>query len=674
MARHRWWADLVCCVLLVVVSVWFVSWYFPTYYVPRPVPTNPHFGAAVTVAFGEGLKDPILEPQTKLAGFLNHSVPSRLSFEDVTHPIAAAEISSYQRQHLYLMTLVGLCWRVFGVDWAALGPLVGVMAAISVLCVYGILRSRARPLVALLGAAALLACPAQLALANYVRDYAKTPFFLMVFYLFSILLTRSLNGRKLMAVGAALGMVTGLGAGIRQDIQIVWAVIPFIYLFGLPTGLWKMPWARLGSLSLALVLFLAISYPTRNNEYNYTAHSVLGGAFKYNHDSMGMGGAPYVWFHETQMTDNYTNTVIQDYNRRLTGERVDVRYLGTEYERAGHALVLDLIKSFPADFVTRFLAASLTTIRDAPWLTVGVVPTMYDVDDQFIRDAQRAETRVRQTWNMYGPWLVFFGLCLVSWYSLRVAILTTGLLIFFTGYTSLQFQPRHLWHLGVVFVCVTAFLLDEALRVLTLLFRVVTGRQQITGTSFSKTNCKNVVMYLVLVALGLAATVAGSRLYQSREMRELYDKYAVAQLLSSTIVGSETTTDGARLIHVKPAPKQGETDVRFRYDVLYHALRIDGNELQRVTIRVADENLEVINIGERIGASVQGPVTVFFPALNRATPLDIEIRGLEQSSSVSMSTVARPDEFPLSMVLVLPRDSRELLTHNVFIPHKRLDM
>jgi hypothetical protein len=670
-ARRFLRADLINSLILVLVSVVFIAWYFPRYYVPRPVPTNPHFGAAVTAAFGEGLKDPILESQSKLAGFLNHSVPSSLKFDDVTHPMRAEEVSPYQRQHLYLMALVGLCWRVFGVDWAALGPLVGLMAALSVLSVYGILRSRVRPVVALIGSVALLACPTQLALANYVRDYAKTPFFLMVFFLFCILLTKSLSASRLMLVGVALGLVTGIGLGIRQEIQIVWVVIPFLYLFGLPTGLRRMPFARLGSLLLAFGLFQLLSYPVRNDRQKYAAHGVLGGSFKYNHDSMGMGGAPYIWFNEVTMTDNYTNTVIQDYNRRLAGKRVDVQYLGTEYESAGKALVVDLVRSFPADFVTRFFAASLTTIRDAPWLTIGALPTMYEVDNTLIARAQQTEVGVRQFWNRFGPWLVFLGLVMVSWHSLRVALFLTGLLIFFTGYTSLQFQPRHLWHLGVIFVCASAFLFDEVLRLFGMLRG---GLTSFRAVALNKAGMRGVVLYLVLVPLSALGLVGGTRLYQSYSVGEMYRKYATAKLVPSTIVGDVASSSGSRTIEVSPAPPQGDVDVRFRYEVMYHALTFEGKGPLPTEVRVYDENLDLIKVQELAGVGAQGPATIFFPAHYRSTGMKVEIKGGDPDAKVLFSTVGNPDDFLVPMVLVLPQSVPNLATHQVFIPQKRFGM
>jgi len=632
------------------------------------MPTNPHFGAAVAFAFGEGLKDPILDPATKLAGFLNHSLPRSLSYEDVIHPIPSGSISAYQRQHIYLMALVGICWRFFGVDWAALGPLVALMAAISVLSVYGILRTRARPFLATLGAAALLACPAQIALTNYVRDYAKTPFFLLVFFLFSVLLTRTLSASKVILLGIAFGLVTGIGSGIRQDIQVVWAVIPFLYLCGMPTGWRRMPFARLASLFLAFAIFQALAYPTRNNEYNYTAHSVLGGAFKFNHDSMGMGGAPYIWFNETQMTDNYTNTVIQDYNRRLVGKRVDVRYLGTEYESAGQAMIVDLVKQFPADFVTRFFAASLTTIRDAPWLILGAQPTMYDIDDSFIQSVQTAERGIRRLWNESGPWLVFIGLCVLSWHSLRLAVIATGLLIFFTGYTNLQFQPRHLWHLGVVFVCAATFLLEELIRG----FVTLTRRRAIA--SFSIEGLRRVGAYVIIVALGVGCLCGVTRFSQALSVGKLYERYGSTTLVPSTIVSTNTTQDGARLIKVRPAAKQSESDTRFLYDVRYHALRFDSKGALPTKVEVKNENLGIIKARDLAGTEAHGPATIFFPVFGGDAELEVEVSGGDPNAVITFATVARPEDFPLSMVLVLPDDRTGLATRQSLMPQKRYGM
>lgn len=579
-------------------------------------------------------------------------------------------MSAFQENHRYLMILAGLCWRVFGVSWAALGPLIGIMAAISALCTYGILRTRVRPALAALGAIALVAYPSHLALTHYIRDYAKTPVFLAAFYLMSILLTRSLSTAKLLLMGAIFGVVVGIGGGIRLDLEVVLVIIPFLYMFFLPTGVTRRWLPRLSSLCLVFVVFFTMSAPAARNPHNLTTHLLTMGLLKYNHDSMGFGGAPYIWYNESLMTDNYVNTVIQDYNRKLAGTRIDVNYGSPEYHRAGVSLITNLVRTFPADFITRFFAASITTIRDAPWLIVGALPTMYDVTDPLIQGLQNSQAGLRSVWNGYGPWLVFFSLVVMSWHSLRLALATTGLLLFFTGYSSLQFQPRHFWHLGVIFICSVTFLVEEILRLLGLIRGGSATIKQALPQLCDAQRAKSVMLYITIVALGLASTLGVARLYQASTVNALFEKYRSASLLPATISSIDTTQDGTRTIHATPAPIIDNSDPRLRYDVSYIALTFESSGPLPTSVNLLNNNFAPINV-QQLGGVVNGPATVYLPWFQGAKSIDIEVRGGDLDGKVSIHSITNPDEFPIPMVLVLPSDTSTLTTYNSFITPKR---
>jgi hypothetical protein len=580
-------------------------------------------------------------------------------------------MSAFQENHRYLMVLAGLCWRVFGVSWAALGPLIGIMAAVSALCVYGILRTRVRPVLAALGAIALVAYPSHLALTHYIRDYAKTPVFFAAFYLMSIILTRSLSTPKLLLMGAVFGLVVGIGGGIRLDLEVVLVIIPFLYLFFLPTGVTRKSLARLGSLFLVFAVFFTMSAPAARNPHNLTSHLLTMGLLKYNHDTMGFGGAPYIWYNESLMTDNYVNTVIQDYNRRLAGTRVDVNYGSAEYHRAGASLITNLVRTFPADFITRFFAASITTIRDAPWLIVGALPTMYDVTDPLIQGLQNSQRELRSVWNAYGPWIVVLLLVVMSWHSLRLALATTGLLLFFSGYSCLQFQPRHFWHLGVIFICAVTFLLEEFLRVLSIARGGRASIKQALSQLRNVQRARSVISYIVIVMLGLASTLGVARLYQAATVNALFEKYRTASLLPATISSIDKTESGTRTIHATPAPIVDGSDSRLRYDVSYIALTFEGTGPLPTYLNLLNNNFSPINVQQLGGGVVNGPATVYLPWFQGAKSIDIEVRGGDPEAKVSIYSVANPDDFPVPMVAVLPSNTSALTTHNSFITPKR---
>jgi hypothetical protein len=659
--------------LLILAVTAFVLWYLPAHYKPRPVAGNTHWGPAVSFAFGEGFKNPLAPFGSKLYGFLNHSDPKELKYNDVMHPMPAEPMTAFQRHHTYLLVLIGVCWWLFGVSWINVAPLVALMAAVSSICIYGILRLRVRPWIAFVGACALFACPAQLALLHYVRDYSKTPLFLASFFLIAILLTRQLTTKGLLVIGVAIGFVTGFGYGIRQDIAVIWAIIPLIYLFFLPTGLSRKLGVRIASLCIAVALFFAISRPAmsaRDTMGNTTAHSLVMGLFRYNHDTMGLGGAPYVWLNESLMTDSDVNTIIQDYNRRLVGERVVVDGLGLKYERAGQAFFLNLVKHFPADFISRFVAASLTTISDSPWLIVGARDTIYDISDPFIEQLQGYERPVRLYWNQYGTLLVCIALIILSWHSIRLALAVTGVLVFFTGYTSLQFQPRHFWHLGVVFICVPAFLLEEFLR----LVRLSVDGQASLARAFSKqrakAGCKRIVTFTSVLIAGFVAVFGTARLYQSKAVKNLYGQYQRVAKIPAAGLTVEDKGGQTRVLHATREAAGGEGDIRSRYDYEYIGVRFEGIGALPESLTPLHENIGPIFVKQMISGS-QGPTTVFFPMTPRGKTFDIEVKGGDPASAISVFSVANPDVFPNPMVLVLPDKASSLPTHNFLIKPKR---
>lgn len=666
-------AGIIRVTLLMLAAAAFVMWYYPTYYTPRPVAGNTHLGPAVTFAFGEGFKNPTVPPTSKLGGFLNHSTPESLSYDDVDHPIPGTEMSSFQWHHCYLIGLIGLCWRLFGVSWIALGPLLAVMAAVSVASVYGILRSAVRPSIAWFGALALLACPAQLALLHYSRDYSKTPIFFAVFYLLTVLLCRPLGTKGLLLMGGALGLLTGFGYGIRQDVYVIWGILPIVYLFFLPTGILQKPVARFASLSLAAVLFLIISRPAmsaRETLGNTTAHHLIMGLFRYNHDTMGLGGAPYVWLNEEVMTDNYVNTIVQDHNRQLVGKRVVVDSLGVEYDRAGKAFVKNIATHFPADFLTRVLAASSTTVRDSPWLIVGASPAMYDVSDPFIQYLQNAQAKLRNFWNAYGVLFVFVSLTIISWRSLRLALAATGLIFFFTGYTALQFQPRHFWHLGVVAICVSAFLLEELLRIVTIVLRGKDSIKKACASLSDRAGIQRVAAYIAIVVLGTAGVVGSARLYQTKIVTALFDTYRAAAVVPAASTVLEKTGEDTQVLHVMHGAKAGEGDIRDRYDYEYIAVRFEGSGALPDSITPLNQNSGPIEV-QKMAPRSRAPATVYFPMYEGAGKFDIRIKGGDPAAKISVASIPNPDAFPNPMVLVLPDDSTSISTHNSLITPKR---
>jgi hypothetical protein len=357
--------------------------------------------------------------------------------------------------------MVGMCWRIFGVSWTSLAPLMGLLSALSVGLAYALIRLGTRPAVAALGAILFFLAPNHIAWIGAPRDYAKTPFFLAVLVLLGVLLTRPMGTRGLLAVGALLGAVIGVGYGVRQDIGVTLLVLPPLFLVFLPGGMIRQPLARLGAILLVAASFLAFAAPmmqTRSTTSDTTSHHIIGGMFRYNEEMMGVGGAPYLWHNEDVMTDGFIVATVENFDHR------PLQPLSVEYERAAEAYCRTLLGLFPADFLTRTYGSARTIFSDGPWLISGPVPIAYDVRDPIVGELQRIQHYPRLFWNSAGLGICLLAFLLISARNPRLALALLGLSIFFAGYPCIQFQARHFGHLCVFPILAAALVCEGSLQ------------------------------------------------------------------------------------------------------------------------------------------------------------------------------------------------------------------
>lgn len=122
----------------------------------------------------------------------------------------------FVRMHLYLTMAIGLFWRAFGVSYASLFPLFGLMHGLYVLAVYLLARQFFNRWAAA-GVSLILAfSPVALGMLFFLRDYSKAPFIIGALALLLFTLRRpTLRGAALAA--AAAGAVVGVGIGFRSD-------------------------------------------------------------------------------------------------------------------------------------------------------------------------------------------------------------------------------------------------------------------------------------------------------------------------------------------------------------------------------------------------------------------------------------------------------------------------
>lgn len=128
--------------------------------------------------------------------------------------------------HPILSTLIGYNWRLAGFTWEALWPIVGALAALTVLAFYLILRCFGLPWYS-----ALLLFPVTVPFPLleqnffFLRDFSKAPFILTSFALLGVLFKPGLTYRSRLLVLAAATCVIAIGMGFRQDALVLMPAI-----------------------------------------------------------------------------------------------------------------------------------------------------------------------------------------------------------------------------------------------------------------------------------------------------------------------------------------------------------------------------------------------------------------------------------------------------------------
>lgn len=140
--------------------------------------------------------------------------------------LGTSYFNAWHDTHPILSTLIGYTWKLGDFTWEGLWPLVGSLAALTIVSFYLILRCFGLP-----WHAALLLFPAIVPYVfleqnlYYLRDFSKVPFILISFALLGILFRSGIAYRLRITVLASATCVVVIGMGFRQDAIVLIPVI-----------------------------------------------------------------------------------------------------------------------------------------------------------------------------------------------------------------------------------------------------------------------------------------------------------------------------------------------------------------------------------------------------------------------------------------------------------------
>ncbi|HOZ48991.1 MAG TPA: hypothetical protein PK468_20480 [Candidatus Hydrogenedentes bacterium] len=562
-------SDVALPVLLGIVAASIGMIYLETWG-GRPMFWQPIFGPGVMWACGHEYRNPALDQAPGFREFLFserecfpcENIPADIDMAPpgpVFDPhydwspyftsIHIAEFVPYQHFQIYLIGAAGLCWRLFGVCWSALHPLLAILYGVTAAVSYGLFRLGMRRRLAVVCVLLLAIAPLHLQQLPHYRDYAKAPFILGAILIMGVLAKIPLGRAARIALAGLGGAVIGLGLGFRPDVNIALPAFVIVTLLFAPEG----PVHGLRTKALMLATFaagyLALGWPIliALRTDSHMAHWATLGFMTFCDARLGVAtplydfGGPFL--------DFYVQASFQSYAQRVHGCREHLSISTAVYDEVGRQYLWEMAKRFPADLALRAYAAVLRVL-DEMQVTVRH-PAPRGIEHPAIVAAYRARVLVLSSLVGSGRYYTGLALALVGGHSIRLALCALFILLYFTGYTAALFTQRHCFHLEFISLWVIGFLAQRGLDLVVALRRPE-ARQRLRAACSAPHRrvpapLKRSLAFCAVAVAGIILPVAGLRAYQHRAVLSLLDKNASAPVESLPLDSVALDADRVRL-------------------------------------------------------------------------------------------------------------------------------
>jgi len=478
----------------------------------QPAFYQSEFAPAVMFACGRGLANPDARTASALEAFLSERTDS-VNCADLPPPAGTIGLDAFQRTCRYLELTVGSIWKITGVSWSRLailhGMLFGAVGALS----YGLFRLGLTRLWSLLGMVPVLISTPNLNLVPHLRDYAKGPFLLGIMLIMGVLVVYPASVRKAVALAALAGAVVGFGLGFRTDLMI--AVLPFVVVVAFLIPALSIR-GRATAIATFLACFAVVAAPllgVYSSGNNIGPVALLGLTKPFDRT---LGIRPSIYEYSGQYNDSLIFSIVNSYAVRIEGRRAGVDLATAEHAGASMKYLSEIARTFPADLVTRTLAAVRMTPRyflesslDRPaWLDSSVFRTLY-----WLRGAVSSRLAPIAVLSLVMATIV------VSMGNPGAAWLIVVLMGAFAGGSAIQFHERHFFYLQLVPWWAFGFLVQTAMRAPAMVRDITT------------IHVRRAVLFSLVVAASAGAAVTLTRTYQRRSASELFERYATAPRL-----------------------------------------------------------------------------------------------------------------------------------------------
>lgn len=415
------------------------------------------YGNAVMVAYGHGSIAPSMPAYPELREFLFAERQS-LSPEMFPEPIITTS-NSVAEYHRYLIYTVGMVWRVLGVSWASLEPLLVLMLAWTALVLYGLMRLGMNRVLSLACTVLIILSPAMLSIVIDLRDFSKAPFLLTLLLGLGWLTKHRFPLRRICITALLLGILTGIAMGFRQD-ALIFSLFSFTALLtiGYRTSGRKISAAALPA-ALYLLCFLVTAWPMllRMEAAAAPDHHIIQGFSEKHHASLGVYSTTYKPL--LAGSDEYAFAAYADYAQRVaTPKPKRIWFDGPGAERSARTWLMDMAKTFPADLLLRGYASAMRTFRYA-----DAFPPRSPEPTRLHATSFSIHRALAEHLHRFGIVYAIVTLACIATYDFALSM---GLFIFslyLFGYVSLQCETRHAFHLIFAPFWVMGFLIQRAL-------------------------------------------------------------------------------------------------------------------------------------------------------------------------------------------------------------------
>jgi hypothetical protein len=612
----------IAAVVFVLAGIWGALFYAEFVKAGRhPFFYQSYFEPAVMLACGRGFHISERQPPALRAFLLEQT--DRFSCDQLPPQLTVGTKGLYQGAWRYLMTAVGVTWRIVGVSWSRLAVLCGVLFGATAALAYLICRQIAGRAASVVCAAALVVSTLQLTNLPNLRDYAKAPFTLALALILIAMVVRPWRPRAILLLSLAYGLVMGVGYGFRTDLLI--DIPPFFLTLALfiPGGLLRHLGVKIAAAALFVAGFLAAGWPIIVSVVGRGGcqwHPFLLGLTTPFNEALGVGGGAYDWGHFYR--DEYMWTNVSSYASRFRPDLGYIEYCSHEYDVASWEYVRQILVTFPADMVTRAYG-SVLHVRNLPF---------QHIDPPFASHGvllYQMRALVLEALDHTGLLLAAVFVLAISWSGLRLALFAVFVIVYFGGYPAIQFLPRHYFPFEIVTWVILAFLVERAIAFAAALVRdtstvTATMRQAVTTTNGG---IRRMVACMVLVPLLLLGPLLVLRAYQNRRATRLLESYVtspiapasslrivpghvpvsldtIARTLTPGVSPTEPGHPVTRFVEaiLDPVVCKPETTVTFRYD----SARPDIDFSHTVVLRSTGTGDGVTRIFEAVYSGFQG--------------------------------------------------------------------